>query len=479
MTIIRGSAITSELSRRDFKRFAKQYGELDFTPFHNVYYSVLNEFAQKKIKNLIISVPSQHGKSEGSTRLLPPYMLGLNPHAKIAIGSYSDRFAQKFNRAIQRNIDNSVYRGIFPNTTLNSSNVVNSGKWVRNAHEFEIVDHKGRLKSVGRGGELTGDPVDVMIMDDLYKSALEGNSPTYRDQVESWYKSVVIKRLHNDSQQLIVFTRWHEQDLIGWLEENDEVIQEPKTWSEILNQGDKWVKLNFPAIMDSEKTEFDQREIGEALWEDRHSLKKHKKDRKLDPIGFECMNQGRPASKEGVLYDDFKTYKELPVRPTVRSSYTDVADTGDNYLCTIEYIYYNKLFYVLDVYYSNKKNEITEKELADLIMRNKTNYAGMESNNGGRGFCRNVERMCREMGHTTTSFKPIPQRDNKKGRIQSNASTVQNQVVFPDNWHHRFPLFYNHVTKFRSDMSSKYDDAPDVLTAIVEKRTKTVPIIYS
>ena len=184
--------------------------------FHEKYYELLNLFALGKIKNLMITMPPQHGKSEGSTRRLPAYMLGLNPNLKIALASYNDTFSSKFNRDVQRIIDSEMYNGIFPKTTLNRSNVVTvSSNYLRNSHEFEIVNEKGSLKSVGRGGALTGNPVDIMIMDDLYKDYAEGNSPVIRQSVWDWYVSVVLTRLHNDSQQLIVFTRWHEEDLIG------------------------------------------------------------------------------------------------------------------------------------------------------------------------------------------------------------------------------------------------------------------------
>lgn len=102
---------------------------------------------------------------------------------------------------------------------MNESNVVTvSDNYLRNSEEFEIVNKKGGLKAVGRGGALTGNAVDVMIMDDIYKDYAESNSPIIREAAWDWYTTVVKTRLHNDSQELIVFTRWHEDDLIGRLE---------------------------------------------------------------------------------------------------------------------------------------------------------------------------------------------------------------------------------------------------------------------
>ena len=79
---------------------------------------------------------------------------------------------------------------------------------------MEIVGRDGGLLSVGREGSLTGNRVDCFILDDLYKDAMEANSPLVRENCWDWYTSVVRTRMHNASSELIVFTRWHDEDLI-------------------------------------------------------------------------------------------------------------------------------------------------------------------------------------------------------------------------------------------------------------------------
>ena len=220
-----------------------------FTPFHLVYYKILNAFAHKRIKRLIVSIPPQHGKSEGSTRLLPAYLFGLYPDLKIAIASYSDRFARKFNREIQRIIDSERYYTLFPDTQLAGSPVADdSSRWARTAGEFEIIGCEGKLTAVGRSGGLTGQTVDVLILDDLYKNAAEANSPLIRDAVWEWYTSVAETRLHNDSQELIVFTRWHEDDLIGRIEASEKVVNLTSLRQLSGCDPDAWLKVDFEAI---------------------------------------------------------------------------------------------------------------------------------------------------------------------------------------------------------------------------------------
>ena len=202
-------------------RAAARYMQPDLVlePFHVVYYTLLDMFAHGKIRKMIVQQPPQHGKSEGSSRKLPAFMLGLDPDRKICIGSYAATIARDFNRDVQRIIDTPRYRELFPGTYLNGSNVVTmANTYLRNSDVIEMVGRKGSLRVVGRGGSLTSKTVDVSILDDVYKDYAEGNSPIVRAAAWKWYTTVVRTRLHNDSQELIVFTRWHDDDLIGRIE---------------------------------------------------------------------------------------------------------------------------------------------------------------------------------------------------------------------------------------------------------------------
>lgn len=456
-----------ELARRKLFYFAKStMPTFDETPFHRAYYSVLDEFAAGRIKKLIVSVPPQHGKSQGSTRFLPAFMLGKKPHLKIGLASYSATLAKSFNRDIQKIIDTANYEAIFPNTKINSKRVVAVDSYLRNSEEFDIIDNIGNLKAVGRGGGLTGHPVDVMIMDDLYKDFMEANSPVVRQAAWDWYTTVVKTRLHNDSQEIIVFTRWHEDDIIGRLETAG-LVREIKSLKDIDNLGDKWAKVNFEAIKESDPTELDPRELNEVLYAKRHSLKSLEEKRELDPINFGSLYQGDPQPKEGLLYSDFSTYTRLP-EAKKKGNYTDTADKGDDYLCSICYDV-GKLdgkIYVTDILYTQEAMEITEPAVASMFSRNQTREANIESNNGGRGFARAVEAI---VGNST-KVGWFHQSENKESRILTNASTVMNNIVMPVDWVTRFPKFAAHVMTYKKLFkANKYNDAPDTLTGIVEK----------
>ncbi len=258
---------------------------IELSPFHRSYYAVLEAFAKRRIRRLIITVPPQHGKSFGSSQLLPAYMLGLNPGLCIAIASYSASLATKFNKRVQRLIDSAAYASIFPGTAIKGAGTKNSN-YIRTADHTEIIGHSGELMSVGREGSLTGNRVDIFIIDDLYKDAMEANSPVIRENCWEWYVSVVRTRMHNDSSELIVFTRWHDEDLIGRITGKETAVK----LNDLRQINDAapgtWFILNFEAIKESDPTALDTRSRGEALWPKMHSLKSLEDNRRLDPTRF-------------------------------------------------------------------------------------------------------------------------------------------------------------------------------------------------
>ena len=90
---------------------------------HKIYCEKIDGFISGKIKNLMVFMPPQHGKSEISTRRTPAKMLGDNPDLKIGLAAYNHTIASKFNRDIQRIIDSHEYNLMYPDTKLNGSNV--------------------------------------------------------------------------------------------------------------------------------------------------------------------------------------------------------------------------------------------------------------------------------------------------------------------------------------------------------------------
>lgn len=474
-------AIVREAARRRLLNFARYImPSMVVEPFHRVYYDVLDRFAHGGIRRLIVTMPPQHGKSQGSTRFLPAFLAGLNPALKIAVCSYSDTNASDFNRDVQRIMDSPEYRAVFPLSRLASAG---DTAYQRNGNVLDIVGAGGSIRFVGRGGALTSKAVDVVILDDLYKDYAEANSPTVRESVWKWYTSVVRTRLDNGGRELVVFTRWHTDDLIGRLENQGEEIRDMLSWGDIEGlRPDTWARVNFEAIKTGAATDLDGRSEGAALWEAKHSRQRLESQKKLDPMQFECLYQGNPGSAEGRLYQPFKTYTDKGEWGTLvrRGNYTDVADEGNDFLVSICYDIYNSgqqtynerthkfeplLFALItDVIMTDADTEQTTVTVPEMINRNGTQKAWIESNNGGAQFEKAVRKKVRAL------TVPFHQSANKESRIITAAGLVNASVIMPTGWESRWPKFHEHITGFlRNFKANAHDDPEDALTGVYEK----------
>lgn len=203
-----------------------------------------------------------------------------------------------FNRDIQRIIDDTAYHEIFPEVILNESNVSTNaqGSYLRNSEIFETVGHRGFVKTVGVGGSLTGTPIDIGIIDDPFKDREEAMSIRIREKVWSWYTDVFETRLHNDSQQLVIMTRWDPDDIAG----------------RILQRDSDWVVVSYPAIKEHDN-DYDPRAVGEALWPEKHSLERLLKIKETSPVTFNSLYQQNPrVSTEALVFPEWSEYEEEP-----------------------------------------------------------------------------------------------------------------------------------------------------------------------
>lgn len=243
----------------------------------------------------MVFMPPQHGKSEIISRNFPAWALGRNPELKIVGSSYASDLANGFSMNIQRTIEGENYQSIFPQTRINGMGGEYFRGFKRNEDYFDIIGHNGFYKAVGVGKGLTGTPVDIAIIDDPVKDAVEAMSPVYRERVWNWYNTVLTTRLHNDSRQIFIMTRWHEDDLAGRI-----LKAEPQ----------EWTVLVIPALCETENDGgHSERKIGDALWPEKHSLTKLLKQKERSPRQFSALYQQRPTIEGGniVKRDWFRT----------------------------------------------------------------------------------------------------------------------------------------------------------------------------
>lgn len=404
----------------------------------------------KPYKRLMINMPPRMGKSYTVT-LFCMWALGKNVKNKVITCSYNDDLASSFGRNVRDGIKTEklypydiVYNDIFPKSKIKNGNAAFQ-LWALEGQPFSYL-------GAGLGGSITGRGASITIVDDPVKSAEDAFNENALEKQWLWYTGTWLSRLEKGGIQIVNMTRWSKNDICGRILSGEEA--------------DTWYVLRLEAMDEQGNMLCD-----ELLDNDSYNSLKTNMDHAI----FRANYHQEPVDIQGRLYKDLKTYTDIPRdlsgHPLFERiiSYTDTADTGADYLCTIVAGIYQGEAYVLDVLYTKDDMSITEGKAAELNYNNEVNTAYIESNSGGRGFARNVERILWDKFKTRkTIIKWFHQSKNKVARILSNSSFVQEHIYFPHNWQNRFPDFYNAISSFQREGKNKHDDAADTLTGIAE-----------
>jgi predicted phage terminase large subunit-like protein len=253
-------------------------------------------------KLLIISMPPQSGKSTAVTETLPSWFAGKNPNGKVVSLAYGDNLALRFGRRNREKLTEwgEVIWGI-------RISKVKSG-----AGDIEIEDRLGRLLSSGYKGGVTGNPADLIIIDDPIKNREQADSETYRESLWEEFNNTILSRLSASGKIILIMTRWHEDDLAGRLirtnilptyvinipceaEENDILGREPgdSIFPEI-GKDKEWLKMIKHAYLSGENADADEMGSGIRTWN--------------------ALYQGRPVALEGnmIKREWWNWYEKLP-----------------------------------------------------------------------------------------------------------------------------------------------------------------------
>lgn len=175
---------------------------------------------------LMVFVPPQEGKSTRTSCWFPLWMLAQDPTLKIGIVSYSATKAERWGRWLRRHIE--AYGERWGLKLQPDSRAVD---------RFETTEG-GLIVSVGVGGGLTGERLDLLVIDDPVRGRAEAESPTYRDRDWDWWESVAATRGSSRFKVVFMMTRWHADDLAGRL-----LTREPS----------KWAVIRIPAVRDPDQ----------------------------------------------------------------------------------------------------------------------------------------------------------------------------------------------------------------------------------
>lgn len=430
-----------ELARRYFWDYCKLTSPEDYRDDREFLSDMCNElqdFINSDDRVMVINLPPRHYKTRTISKFVQ-WLLGNSSNYRIMTGSYNERLSSSMAKSVRDTIQekDGIYEKIFPNTKIKYGEA-SMNKW---ALEDSPVPN---YLATSPKGTATGFGCNIMIIDDVIKNDKEAYNELLLEDIIDWFNNTMLQRTESGFKIILVMTRWVSNDLAGYILDNYENVRHI-TYKAIQDDG----TMLCDEILSREEYEFKIKEMNKDI-----------ADANYNQI---C------ADEKGRLYKNLKTYQVSPGFGTIYA-YVDTADTGDDYLCACVYGLLNKEPYILDVLFTDDGMEITEEECADLLYRNGVNLAYIESNNGGRGFARNVKRILQEKYRSNkTVIKPFTQTANKQSRILSSSYWVMEHIYFPFNWGKRWSDFYKHITRYQKKGKNAHDDGADVLAGIYDK----------
>lgn len=211
LEIINRERARRELARRYFSWYLPYVQGPAWKPTKFAMYLAVKvqEFIETKTDHaydiLVIETPPQHGKSMTVTETLPSWVLGRHPDWRIIVAAYNDDLAGRFMRRNKEKIKNKCDK-LFG---------ISIGE-VDRADTIELAaPNKGLMLSRGIRSGITGNPAELILIDDPIKSREEADSQTWRDKVWEEWQASIKSRLAAGAKVILIMTPWHEDDLAG------------------------------------------------------------------------------------------------------------------------------------------------------------------------------------------------------------------------------------------------------------------------
>lgn len=321
---------------------------------HRLIARKLEALERGDIRRLMITMPPRHGKSMLASEFFPAWYLGRNPSHYVVTATYAQELADDFGRKVKNQIEDSSFRSVFPGVQLADDS--------QSAKRFHIdgnqggiergLAQKGAFYAVGVGGPLTGRGAHLLLIDDPVKNREEADSEVIRKKTREWYTSTAYTRLMPGGRIVLIQTRWHEDDLAGWL------LRE--------HGHEGWETLDLPAI-DAE---------GNPLWPEQYDIDALEKIRQaIGPRDWSALYQQRPSPESGNYFkaEWLRSCLSLPPRETLSvyggSDYAVTADGGDYTVHVVIGLDPEGRMYLLDLWRGQSASDRWVEALCDLVKK--------------------------------------------------------------------------------------------------------------
>jgi predicted phage terminase large subunit-like protein len=440
----------------------------------------LDDVVNRRSPRLALFMPPRHGKSEIVSDKFPSWVLGQYPHMEIMLTSYALSLATDFSRANRDRLFDPAYQEIFPQTRVDPK---------AQGAELWRTTRRGGFLAAGVGGPITGRGADVFIVDDPVKNYEEAESETVRESVKNWWRSTARPRLSPGGGVLIIMTRWHDDDLSGYLlRAYEEGLREGVPKEEL----EKFEVVSLPAIADEEeyvdadwniydaasvpekKRVLRVRKPGDPLHPARYSLAYlHQTKRTMGDRMFGALYQQNPVPESGDFFrsEDFRYYVHPPhlgIRPVYFAFDLALSQKHSGDFTVGFAAMLNELgeVTILDMLRGRwRVAEITDR-MVDVIERYKFNAAklGVEQGTMWLAIKEELERKLRERNLSVTIDATLKPMTDKRIRARPLQAWMQAGKL-------KFPAGQPWMDQVRSELlrfdAGVHDDCVDALAWLV------------
>lgn len=309
-------------SRRDFLRFYCRMTGFLPPPHVRKVAQFLQAIEEDRIQRGMLFLPPRHAKTLLATTLFPAWVMGRHPQTPMMTVTHTERFSKKVGGRVRNLLKQPAWP--FPEVRLSEDST---------AKEAWTTTQGGEYNAFGMfGGNQHGSPASFLFMDDIIKGRKIAMSDHMREEAWETYTSDLVSRLQGRAKQLIVFTRWHEDDPAGRILP---ASYDGRTgWYRDRTTGEPWFVLSMPAIAEHENDPIG-RKPGEWLWPEEFGEKKLGGLRKRGGWVWSALFQQRPSPEEGLLFstEHIQRYRRSSIDATrlavyISSDYAVTAEAG-------------------------------------------------------------------------------------------------------------------------------------------------------
>lgn len=285
---------------------------------HALLLNKLQGIEDGSIPNLMVLMPPGSAKSTYSDVVFVPWFMARKPRRNVILASYASDIAKKQGRRARQLIQSKSFY-----------NLMDVGlKDDQKAADEWALSNGSEYMAGGLLSGLTGNRAALGILDDPIRGREAAESETIRKKTWEAYVDDFCSRLIPGAPQVMILTRWHEDDPAGRIL--------PEGWdgeSGWFNgrDGRKWYVICLPAIADRNDDPLG-RKIGETLWPEWFSLN-HWKPFQINKRTWSSLYQQKPSPDTGTFFqvDWFRRYRPGS-QPKLMHKYitSDHAPAGTN-----------------------------------------------------------------------------------------------------------------------------------------------------